>query len=294
MTFFSCWWLLLFYWLWWWTWPFFFMRNSFRIWSFWTLPMIFVVIDCLCHFIKLSSKIHFIKIEDDSFFIRKVRFWVLIWLYIVWTSQMLNYIIICSCDTIFTNWLHMLNWFNLWLWLNLMAWTLYRLFKLSATAIVNACRYLGVKFCFFFFIVDWLRLLMWLMHRIFSLDLFIYRLDNDWLMACLIELTALATARFNTLGTKLVFIHERIGSKSVYVSSFTSVCFWSELSCQLLVIEALFYSAAIGIRCSWGYSIMWGLALQLLNTGNGRYNGCQCPSWWIIITLIVNNLDNWP
>ena len=86
MTFFSCRWLLLFHWLWWWTRSYFFVWYSFRIWSFWTLPMIFVVIDWLCHFIKLSSKIHFIKIEDDSLFIRKVRLWFLIWLYTVWTS----------------------------------------------------------------------------------------------------------------------------------------------------------------------------------------------------------------
>ena len=207
MTFFSCWWLLLFDWLLWWTWSFFILRYSIRICSFWTLPMIFVVIDCFCHFIKLSSKIHFIEIEDDSLFIRKVRLWFFIWSSATWTTEMLNNIIICNGDAVFTNWLHMLNWFILRLWLNLMAWTLFRLLKLPTAAIVNACRYLGVKF-YFFFIVDRLKLLT---HRILSLNLFIHRLNYDWLVACLIELTALTTARFNALCTKLIFIHERIG-----------------------------------------------------------------------------------
>ena len=180
-------------------------------------------------------------------------------------------------------------WIKLRLRVNLFSCTLFLLIMiLFIRTSMNTCRYLWLNLNLFVVVVP-------MAHWVLGLYFSVYRLQDGWLLSSLIELTALSASRLDTFCTELIFIHKWIRCESIFVSYFTSVGFWSELGCQLLIVKALLLRAVDWICGLWRYSIMRILGTmvrQLLDTRNGWHDRSQCPCWWMIGAFVVYYLNH--
>ena len=128
--------------------------SSVRFCPLGSLPVVFVIVDGLGHFLQLASKVHFIEVEDDSLLVRKVRLWFIVRAYTLWAIKVLDNSIVSNSNAVLSNWLYMRYWIYLILREHLFSWTFFLLFMiLSVRTCMNTCRNLWINFALFIVVV---------------------------------------------------------------------------------------------------------------------------------------------